>query len=90
MSTFNTIHVFGFGDTQVIGKDQKGTVKSQDLTKLSSFVDAVKALKPSEVVESDYHVIHIFNNGDVKYLGKSNDRDAKTNFIVKTLSLIHI
>jgi hypothetical protein len=84
MSTFNTIHVFGFGDTQIIGKDTNGTVKAEELTTLTAFVDHVKTHKPEDVVLTDHHVIHIFNGSDVRYLGKGTEnREDKTSFTVK-------
>jgi hypothetical protein len=84
MSQFNTIHLFGFGDTQIIGKDNNGTVKSDTLTNLQAFVDHIVSLKPEEVILTDYHVIHIFNEMDVRYLGRgTEDNQDKTDFIVK-------
>lgn len=83
MSTFNTIHVFGFGDTQVIG-ETNGTVKSAELTKLAALVDHIKTFKPEDVTLTDYHVIHIFNGMDVRYLGKGTEnKNDKTSFSVK-------
>ncbi len=83
MSQFNTIHLFGFGDTQIIGKDNNGTVKSDTLTNLQAFVDHVVTFKPEEVILTDYHVIHIFNEMDVRYLGRGTENSAdKTDFIV--------
>lgn len=84
MSQFNTIHLFGFGDTQIIGKDNNGTVKSDTLTNLQAFVDHVVSLKPEEVILTGYHVIHIFNEMDVRYLGRGTENNQdKTDFIVK-------
>jgi len=83
MSTFNTIHIFGFGDTQIIGKDKKGTVKSNTLTKLTAFVNHVKSLKPTDVVVADYHVIHIFNGADVRYLGTTESKTDKVAYSIK-------
>lgn len=83
MATFNTIHIFGFGDTQVIG-EKNGTVKSNTLTKLTAFVNHLKTLKPADVVLTDYHAIHIFNGTDVRYLGKGTEnKKDKTSFSVK-------
>ena len=83
MSQFNTIHLFGFGDAQIIGKDNNGTVKSNTLTNLQAFVDHVVTFKPEEVILTDYHVIHIFNEINVRYLGKGTENRAdKTDFIV--------
>jgi cell division FtsZ-interacting protein ZapD len=84
MSKFNTIHLFGFGDSQIIGKDSNGTVKSDTLSNLTAFVNHIKTFKPEDVVLTDYHVIHIFSEMDVRYLGKGTDnREDKTDFIVK-------
>ena len=83
MSAFNTIHVFGFGDTQIIG-ETNGTVKSTTLTKLTALVDHIKTFKPEEITLTDYHVIHIFNGMDVRYLGQgTGNREEKTSFSVK-------
>jgi hypothetical protein len=83
MSQFNTIHLFGFGDSQIIGQDNNGTVKSDTLTNLQAFVDHVVTFKPEEVILTDYHVIHIFNEMDVRYLGRGTENRAdKTDFIV--------
>lgn len=83
MATFNTIHIFGFGDTQVIG-EKNGTVKSDTLTKLTAFVNHLKTLKPEDVVPTDYHAIHIFDGMDVRYLGKGTEnKKDKTSFSVK-------
>lgn len=87
MATFNTIHVFGFGDTQVIG-EKNGTVKSATLTKLAALVDHIKTFKPEDVIPTDYHVIHIFNGADVRYLGKGTEnKKDKTSFSVKIADL---
>jgi hypothetical protein len=83
MSTFNTIHLFGFGDSQIIGKDTNHSVKSNTLTNLQAFVDHVKTFKPEEVTLTDYHVIHIFNETTVRYLGKgTQNNEEKTHFTV--------
>ena len=83
MPQFNTIHLFGFGDSQIIGQDNNGTVKSDTLTNLQAFVDHVVTFKPEEVILTDYHVIHIFNEMDVRYLGRGTGNHAdKTDFIV--------
>lgn len=83
MSTFKTIHIFGFGDAQVIGTDKKGTVKANTLTKLTALINNIKSLKPVDIVAADYHVIHIFNGTDIKYLGKPEVKTDKASFTVK-------
>lgn len=84
MSQFNTIHLFGFGDAQIIGKETNGTLKSSTLTTLTEFIDHIKTFKPEDVILSDYHVIHIFNGMDVRYLGKREDSNQdKLDFTIK-------
>jgi len=85
---FSTIHVFGYGETQLIGKDKNGKVKNTDLTKMTDFVNHVKGFKPADVQDADIHAIHIFNNQDVRYLGKgtgtgTGNLKEKTSFSVK-------
>jgi hypothetical protein len=84
MSTFNTIHLFGFGDTQIIKEDLNKSVKASELTTQTAFVDAIKALKPEDVVLTDYHVIHIFEGGSVRYLGQPTE--VKTDVTTFTLN----
>jgi hypothetical protein len=87
MLAFNTIHVFGFGDVQLIG-EKKGTIKADTMTTLTAFVDHVKTFKPEAVVESDYHVIHLFGGTEVRYLGKGTENtNDKTMFTVNVSEL---
>lgn len=84
MGQFSTIHVFGYGETQIIGGTNNGKVSSSSLTTLTPFVDHVKSFLPeSGVTLTDYHVIHIFEGMDVRYLGQGlEDRTINTSFSV--------
>jgi hypothetical protein len=82
MSTFNTIHIFGYGETQIIGEDLNFKTDSSSLTSLANFVNHVKSLKPEDVVAADYHVIHVFNGSNVRYLASSENKEEKKTFIV--------
>jgi hypothetical protein len=81
MSNFNTIHVFANGQTQMIGKTS-GKVKSSEITSLQPFIDHIKNLKPSNVIDKAYHVIHIHQNQTLSYLGKGSLKE-NTSFTVK-------
>jgi hypothetical protein len=84
MTKFNTIHIFGFGDTQLIGSEVSGTIKSTELAKLSALVEHIKTFKPEDVTLTDYHVIHIFNDMDIRYLGTGGfAKSEKNHFSVK-------
>ena len=61
MADFNTIHIFGFGDVQIITKEKSVTKKYADLTKAKAVVDKIYALKPSDYTgTADYRAINIF------------------------------
>lgn len=79
---FNTIHIFGYGETQIIGSELNLKVSSSTLTTLTPFVDHIKSLRPSDVLESDYHVIHVFNEAKVMYLSQSESQEEKRTFTI--------
>ena len=85
MKQFSTIHIFGYGETQIIGNDNNGKVQSSELTNLVVLVDHIKTFLPENgVTLTDYHVIHIFEGSDVRYLGVgTEDRKEDTSFSVK-------
>jgi len=63
MADFNTIHIFGFGDVQLISKDKSVTKKYTDLTKAKAVVDKIYALKPADYAGTEnYHAINIFSD----------------------------
>ena len=41
-----TIHIFGYGETQIIKKDVNFKTKTSDLTKVQPLLDAIWAEKP--------------------------------------------
>jgi len=85
MKQFSTIHIFGYGETQIIGNDNNEKIQSSELISLTAFVDHVKTFLPSTgVTLTNYHVIHIFEGSDVRYLGVgTEDRKEETSFSVK-------
>jgi hypothetical protein len=66
-----TIHIFGYGETQINSKDLSVKVKSIELKKLKTLVDKVWSKKPQDSdAEQNYHVIHCFGHDDVRYGSK--------------------
>jgi len=60
-ANWSTIHIFGFGDVQVIAKDGGATKKASDLTKLQAVIDNVWSFKPVDnPITKQYHAINIF------------------------------
>lgn len=63
MSTFNTIHIFGFGVVQVIGKDFNIKVPASSVqTDVDACINNVWSTKPIDNTSTqDYHAINVFN-----------------------------
>ena len=63
MANWNTLHIFGFGDVQVITADGGATKKAADLTKLQAVIDNVWSTKPADYVGTkEYHAINVFES----------------------------
>jgi hypothetical protein len=68
-----TIHIFGYGETQLISNENNDKYPTDKLTKVTALVDAIWNLKPEEVKgEKKYQVIHFFNYNDVRWLGEES------------------
>jgi hypothetical protein len=69
---WSTIHIFGYGETQIIGEDLNKKVLTSSLNKVQSLVTAILALKPidSEITTNEYHSITILNNNFISWQSK--------------------
>jgi len=78
-----TIHIFGYGETQINSKDLSVKVSTDTLTTVTPLVDAIWNKKPLALeIEEKYHVIHIFGYNNVRWLSKEgfdvkNDEQLK-------------
>ena len=60
---WSTLHIFGYGETQLIGADFNKKVPSTVLTTLQEVVDNVYSFKPAgNTATKEYHAINIFND----------------------------
>ena len=60
-TTWSTLHIFGYGETQLIGTDFNKKVPSSVLTSLQAVVDNVYSFKPVDnPANEEYHAINIF------------------------------
>jgi hypothetical protein len=77
-----TIHIFGYGETQINSKDLSVKSKTTELTKAQPLVDDIWAKKPKDNTSliTDYHAINIFNYTEIRWI--SNDKNKK-GFVVK-------
>ena len=89
MSTvpFNTMHVFQFGECQVIDQRLNKSAPSDKMITLPAFVDYVTSLCPPDVTLTPYFVIHTFYEDSVRYIGSNDDPNVKDNFIVEWADL---
>lgn len=60
---WSTLHIFGYGETQLIGNDLNKKVNTSVLTTVQAVIDNVYSFKPEgNVATKDYHAINIFND----------------------------
>jgi len=90
MTNWSTLHIFGFGDVQVITKDGGATKKASTLTKLESVIDNVWSTKPTDNTSTkDYHAINIFEGMFADWQPKvSKEKGFRTEYYKLDDSLI--
>lgn len=80
-----TLHIFGYGETQVNGDEFSVKVKTSTLTNVKPLVDAVYALKPTDNdAEEKFHAINVFNFKEIRYVSKKGFQ-VETSDELKTL-----
>jgi hypothetical protein len=80
-----TLHIFGYGETQINGDEFSVKVKTDTLTKVQPLVDAIWSLKPEDSnALQNFHAINIFNFNDIRYMSKDGF-SVKTTPALKTL-----
>lgn len=73
--SWNTLHIFGYGETQVITETENKKVASDLLSDVQPVVDNVYSLKPADSdVSADYRTINIFNGLFVDYSDNEGKR----------------
>jgi len=59
---YNTLHIFGYGECQVITETENKKVPTSDCPSAQAVVDMIYALKPTDNnAGTDYRAINIFN-----------------------------
>ena len=66
----NVIHIFGYGESQIISDTLNFKTASSAFTKLTAVIADVKSKKPADVPAQDFHAINIFGNSRVSYISK--------------------
>jgi hypothetical protein len=85
MKSWSTIHIFGYGESQIIGvgDDDKGfsnKVATSTLTKVEPFMDDLFTHKPADntSVKTEYHCVHIFQGNEVRFISKTEGVEGFT------------
>jgi hypothetical protein len=69
-----TIHIFGYGETQINSKELSVKVSTNTLTTVTPLVEAIFAKKPADnpAVISPFHAINIFGYNDIRWVEKDS------------------
>ena len=63
MSIYNTLHIFGYGETQVITDKENKKVATDSIVGVQALIDDIYSKKPSDnPATSDYATISILND----------------------------
>lgn len=68
MKKFSSIHLFAYGESQIISRDTNFKTANSDLSNLTAFVEDIKAKKPEDKEVSEHHVIHIFSDSHLSFV----------------------
>jgi len=67
-----TIHIFGYGETQINSTEFSVKVSTKTLKKVTPLVNAIWGKKPADSnAEEKYHVVNLFGHNDIRWV--SND-----------------
>lgn len=67
-----TIHIFGYGETQINSTEFLVKVSTKKLTKVKPLVNAIWDKKPEDSnADEKYHVVNLFGHKDIRWV--SND-----------------
>lgn len=79
-----TIHIFGYGETQINSTDFSIKVKTDTLTKTTALIGAIWAKKPADSeATQDFHAVNVFGFNDIRWMSKNkgfsigNDTELK-------------
>lgn len=69
-----TIHVFGYGETQINSKDLSVKVSTDTLTTVTPLLSGVFAKKPADnpTLVTDFHAVNFFGYNDVRWTAKDS------------------
>jgi hypothetical protein len=69
-----TIHIFGYGETQINSTDLSVKVATDTLTTVTPLIEAIFAQKPADnpTLITEFHAINLFGYNDVRWTSKDS------------------
>lgn len=67
-----TIHIFGYGETQINSETLSVKVATDTLTTVTPLISGIFAKKPADnsTLITEFHAINLFGNNDVRWMSK--------------------
>lgn len=89
MENYNTLLIFGYGQTQLITNNENKLVNSDELASLNAVIQDIYSKKPLEnKSQEDYTRIAIYNNDFADWVNNNPNDYFKVNYNELNLSLI--
>jgi hypothetical protein len=77
-----TIHIFGYGETQINSKDLSIKVSTSTLTSVTPLLAGIFAKKPTDntTLVTEFHAVNLFGYNDIRWMSKDgfNVKDETT------------
>jgi hypothetical protein len=77
-----TIHIFGYGETQINSKDLSVKVATDTLTSVTPLLNGIFAKKPADntTLVTEFHAVNLFGYNDIRWMSKDafNVKDEAT------------
>ena len=69
-----TIHIFGYGETQINSQDLSVKVATDTLTTVTPLIEAIFAQKPADnpTLITEFHAINLFGYNDVRWTSQDS------------------
>ena len=77
-----TIHIFGYGETQINSHDLSIKVHNDTLTSITPLLNGIFAKKPADntTLVTEFHAVNLFGYNDIRWMSKDtfNVKDEAT------------
>ena len=82
MATWNVMHIFGYGESQMIGSDKNGKVESSTLSTIAPLMSylATKQQPGTDISLSTLYSLNIYNSKFVDFLPKDTAANKRQRF----------